>query len=137
MATRPIVLPDMYNGSLSWDDWICHFENVADVNDWDDDRKLKFLKARLVGRAQRVFQHLSGDTRGEYDRAKVALWSRFEPESKKSRYQSEFQCQRKKKNKSWPNIAEDRRLLADKAYPELQEKVCERLALNLYLDQLD
>ena len=55
MAAKPVVLPDTYDGEGSWDDWICHFENVADVNDWDDAAKLKFLKVRLVGKAQRAF----------------------------------------------------------------------------------
>ena len=75
MAAKPVVLllPDTYDGISSWDDWICHFENVADVNDWDDEKKFKFLKARLVGRAQRAFQHLSEEARGEYGVAKDAL----------------------------------------------------------------
>ena len=112
MAAKPVVLPNTYDSSSSWDDWICHFENVADVNDCDNEKKLKFL----VGRAQRVFQHLSGGSRGSYEAAKDALKSRFEPNSKKSRYQSEFQCRRKRKDESWPDFTEDLRLLTDKAY---------------------
>ena len=40
MAVKPIVLPDTFTGKASWDDWICHFENVVDVNGWDDNQKL-------------------------------------------------------------------------------------------------
>jgi hypothetical protein len=99
--------------------------------------KLRFLKTRLVGRAQRAFQHLSDTSRATYGESKAALRSRFEPGSKKSRYQSEFQCRRKKKGEPWPDFAEDLRELADKAYPELQVEARERLALNNYLNQLD
>ena len=31
-ATRPLVLPEPYDGSGSWSEWSFHFENVAAVN---------------------------------------------------------------------------------------------------------
>ena len=66
MAAKPIVLPDNFTGEASWDDWMCHFENVTDVNGWDDDQKLKFLKVRLTGRAQKAFQHRNEDIQTNY-----------------------------------------------------------------------
>ena len=42
----------------------CTVENVADVNDWDDAAKSKFLKVRLVGKAKRAFKHLAEATCG-------------------------------------------------------------------------
>ena len=33
MAARPLVMPEIFNGDSSWDQWIYHFENVAVVND--------------------------------------------------------------------------------------------------------
>ena len=91
MAVKPIVLPDTFTGEASWDDWICHFENVADVNGWDDNQKLKFLKVRMTGRAQKAFQHLNKGIQANYSEAKRALRARFELQSKKTRYQAEFQ----------------------------------------------
>ena len=83
MAAKPVVLPDTFTGEASWDEWFCHFENVSDVNGWDDDQKLKFLKVRLMERAQKAFQHLNDDVRANYDETKRALMAHFEPESKK------------------------------------------------------
>ena len=60
----------------------------------------------------------------------AVLRARFEPESKKIRYQSEFLCQRKMKTENWADYAEDLRALANKAFPELQDEARERLALN-------
>ena len=56
MATslKPLVLPETYTGEGEWSQWICHFENVAAVNGWDDDKKLLWLKVRLTGRAQKA-----------------------------------------------------------------------------------
>ena len=43
MAARPLVLPDPFSGNASWDQWIYHFESVAEVNTWDGEQKLKLL----------------------------------------------------------------------------------------------
>ena len=62
--------------------WLYHFESVADVNEWNDEKKLKWLKTRLTGQAQTAFQRLSEEARGTYDNAKEALTTRFEPKSR-------------------------------------------------------
>ncbi len=85
MAARPLVLPDAYNGEASWDDWAQHFQNVADVNEWDNAQKLKWLKVRLTARAQKAFQRLPEETRADFKLAIKALKERFEPETRKHR----------------------------------------------------
>ena len=97
MASRPLVLPDSFNGETSWDEWIYHFGSVSEVNDWNGEQKLKWLKVRMIGCAQKVFQHLPVEAQGDFERATEALRERFEPESKRSRYEVEFQSRRKKK----------------------------------------
>ena len=86
MATKPLVIPDLFSGDKSWDEWIDHFESVADVCNWDDATKLKWLRVRLGGRASTVFRLLPEETRADYDRAKAALRTKFEPESRRTLY---------------------------------------------------
>ena len=136
MATRPLVLPEAYSGETSWEDWAFHFENVAAVNEWTAEQKMQWLKVRLTGRAQRAFQHLSEISRGSYAEAVKALRERFEPKSRQSRYEAEFQTRRKRKSEGWADFAEDLKLLADKAFPDLQEAARTQLAINSYLQQL-
>ena len=113
-----------------------HFDNVADVNEWDDAKKLKFLRVRLTGRALRTLHHLPPATRDDYEATKAALKARFDPESRYTRYEAEFQARRKKPGEGWADFGEDLKSLADKAYPSLEHEARERLAINAYLQQL-
>ena len=136
-SSKPLVLPETYTGEGEWSQWICHFENVAAVNDWDDDKKLLWLKVRLTGRAQKAFQRLSDTASASYKEAKKALKERFEPASRKGLYQAEFQTRRKRKTEGWAEFAEDLKIIVDKAYPDLQDEAREQMALTHYLSQID
>ena len=48
-----------------------------------------------------------------------------------------MQVRKNKSGESWADLAEDLRLLADKAYPDLEDNDRERLALNAYLSQIE
>ena len=90
-ASKPAVLPEIYIGDKSWDEWIYHFDSVATVCEWDDATKLKWLRVRLTGRAGTTFRRLPEATRGNFTQAVGALRKRFEPESKKELYMTELQ----------------------------------------------
>ena len=81
MASRPLVLPEPFSDEGSWESWLYQFESVVDVNNWDDGKKLKWLKVRLTGKAQTAFQRLPEEARANYKEAKKALQERFEPKS--------------------------------------------------------
>lgn len=135
--SKPPVLPEIYTGEKNWDEWIDHFESVAAVCGWDEAAKLQWLRVRLTGRASSAFRRLSADTRASYGDAVKALRERFEPDSKKELYMATLNARSRKRNEDWPVYGEDLKLLADKAYPGLQEEAREQFALNQYLAQLD
>ena len=137
MASRPLVLPEPFSGEGSWESWLYHFESVADMNDWDNGKKLKWLQVQLTGKAQTAFQRLPEEARANYKEAKKALQERFEPKRRQSRFHAEFQTHTKRKSESWADFAEELKSLVDKAYPELEEAARERLAVNQYLQQLE
>eukprot|EP00731_Ephydatia_muelleri_P006907 Em0003g1155a len=137
MAARPLVMPEIFNGDSSWDQWIYHFENVAVVNDWDEDARLRWLKVRLTGRAQSALQRLQDAVLADYTNVKKALQERFEPSCRKERYQAQFQTRKKKKEEGWADFADSLRTLVDKAYPDLEDNAKEQLALNHFVSQIE
>ena len=135
-STKPVVLPETFDGTRDWEEWCFHFENVASVNGWDDADKLKWLRVRLTGRAQKALHRLTDAQWATYEATRLALNTRFDPESRQTRYQAEFQTRRKKAGEGWADLADDLKSLADKAYPTLQEEAREQLSINTYLQQL-
>ena len=139
MATpKPIILPDTFSGdsNSSWDQWIIHFNYCAEVNGWEVAMKLSFLKVRLTGQAQTVFQRLSEEDRSSFDNAVLALKARFEPDSKRELYLAEFSTRKRTISESWANYTEDLRRLFTKAYPDLDSKATEQIALTQFISSI-
>ena len=109
---------------------------MATVNGWDAEAKLNWIKVCLAGRGQKAFQSLPEASRAEYERAKTALTDRFEPASKWELYNAELQIRNKRQDKGWADFAEELRHLTKKAFPELDAKSLEQMALTHYLSRL-
>ena len=139
MSGKPLVLPEIYSGeSQCWSDWIEHFESVAALNKWaTEDEKLKWLKVRLAGKARTAFQKLPRNVREEYGECLKALKQRFEPDSKKELYVAELHTRTRRKDEDWATFGDALKVLADKAYSDLEEKARERLALTQYLAHIE
>ncbi len=83
-----------------------------------------------------MFMRLPDDSKADYDQAKTALKKMFEPEAKKTLYQTRLQTRVKQKGEGWAEFGEDLLRLADKACPELVDAAKEQFALNQYFTQL-
>ena len=136
MATRPLVLSEPFSGDGSWSQWESHFEDVAAVNGWDNDAKLLWLRVRLTGRARTAYQRFSEENKASFKLSMDALKKRFEPDSKRELYLAELQARSKQRSEGWPEFAEDIRLLADRAYPNLQDEAREQICLTHFLGQI-
>ena len=80
---RPLITPEPFNGTGSFNDWLDHFEGVATVNEWDDPAKLLWMRVRLVRSAQTAYGRLPDTGKASYELLKKALKERLEPDSKK------------------------------------------------------
>ena len=136
---RPVITPDAFSGEPmeSWDDWLGHFESVAKVNGWDENTCLLWLEVRLTGKAHNAWRRLSNEARAQYSTAKAALRKRFEPDSRREVYVAEFHTRKRNPGERWEELADNMRLLADKAFPDLDDRAREQLSLDRYLTLLD
>ena len=71
--------------------------------------------------------------KADYEAAREALEKRFEPESKHSLYFVEFQARGRKKEETWSDFADELRVLADKALPEIEKEL---LTIERFLGEL-
>ena len=135
-SPRPLITPDAYAGETNWDEWVEHFESSALVNGWDDPTKLLWLRARLTGKAQTAWKRLAAEAKMTYAGAKEALRNRFEPDSKRELYSVEFYARKRHPAEPWGDFADNLRVLADRAFPELQDEAREKLSLDRYLGEI-
>ena len=96
------------------------------MNEWDDPAKLLWMRVRLVGSAQTAYGRLPNTSKASYELLKKALKKRFEPDSKKELYLSEFGTRKRKAGEGWAEYADDLRVLVDWAFPDLDDKAQER-----------
>ena len=103
MAAKQVAIPELFSGEgkAHWDDWVDHFEHIADVNEWDADKKKKWLPACLTGRAASVYKRLSDETKADLKATKEDLQERFEPASRKELYRDELAGRKRKRNEDW------------------------------------
>ena len=80
---------------------------MASVNGWDDTQKLKWLRVRMTGRAQKALHRLPPTATATFESTRDALKARFDPESRYTRFQAEFQARRKKATEGWADLADD------------------------------
>eukprot|EP00731_Ephydatia_muelleri_P017388 Em0010g486a len=132
-TNRPLVSPDTYSGDRNWTDWVEHFEAAALVNGWDEPTKLLWLPVRLTGKAQTAWRRLAPEAKQDFQAAKDALQKRFEPESKRQLYVVEFQTRKRRPDEQWSDFGDELRILADKAFPAIDEKAKDLLSLERYL----
>eukprot|EP00731_Ephydatia_muelleri_P026815 Em0018g915a len=138
MASKPVLLPEPYSGeSGSWDDWIDHFECIAEVNKWaTGEEKLKWLRVRLTGKALTALRKLPESARSSYAECKTALKKRFDPDSKRELHVAELHTRTRGKTEDWASFGDALRVLVDKAYPHFEDAARECLAVNQFLSQI-
>ena len=59
-----------------------HFQSIVALNEWEDTKKLLWLKVRLMGKAEVSYNQLSEETKARLESTLKALRERFEPKSK-------------------------------------------------------
>ena len=68
-----MIVPECFSGEECFEDWIDQFENIAEINHWDDGQKLMWLIVRLTGRALMAYKKFPTTACGNFKKAVRAL----------------------------------------------------------------
>ena len=126
----PTVKPDPYSGLESWEEYISHFENCADLSKWDHRQKVLMLAASLRGQARTFYMSLSCEEKNSYRSLVSSLNQRFGSSRHQNRWLAKLEMRRRESNESIAAVGDDIRQMAQKAYCNLDSLAQEALALN-------
>ncbi|CAG2215489.1 unnamed protein product [Mytilus edulis] len=126
-----------YDGLGSWQDYIVHFEMIAEINGWDENTKALELATCLRGSAQAILSDLRPDLRRSYAHLVAALTSRFQPSNQAELYRAQMKGKSRNKDQSLPELAQDIKRVTRLAYPTAPIEVREQLARDCFIDSLN
>ena len=107
----PIMKPDTYDGSGTLEDFLSHFEVLAELNNWDVNLKAKYLATSLRGAAQGVLSDMSRETRGDFGSLVATLKRRFGNENQVDLFRAQLRSYRRNKGSSLPEMSKFSRVV--------------------------
>lgn len=128
--------PESYDGSTDLNDYLAHFDQVANYNQWADGQKAQILVAKLKGQAQKVITSLSPMETSDYTSLKSALARFFNPKELEMAHRSVYKNRRCKNDESVAQFGFELRRLAQKAYPNAGLAELEIHIIDQYLEGL-
>ncbi|KRY74812.1 hypothetical protein T4B_14895 [Trichinella pseudospiralis] len=134
---RTMAIPEQYDGSSDWNEWLEHFEDAAVVNGWSEAKKLKWPPLSLSQKARSTFRQLPTSIRSSYRSCVTSLKERLYPPSNAAVYRSELENRRRRAQESCSDIGRDIRRLLEKAYPTLSDYAKDIIGLDKFLNTLD
>ena len=135
--TRPRVMPDHFDGTGSWSDFISHFRTVAVINDWTEQDKAQFLAVSLRGEACQMLRFLPAETRRNFRRLQQALENHYEPSDRTEMYMIKLRNRKRTDKETIFQLSQSIKQLTIQAYPEATGKIFEDLCRGHFLQALD
>lgn len=129
-VTGTTIKPEAYNGRDSWEEYISHFENCAELGRWSDTEKVLVLSASLRGPARTYYISLTAAEKRSYYLLVRNMEQRFGNVRHQNRWLSRFETRTRKPNEPIATLGDDLRQMAQKAYSNLDTRAQEVLALN-------
>ena len=101
------VLPEKFDGSGNFDDWVSNFECISAINGWNEREMALWLRAHVTGKAHVAYKCFSHEIQENFTQIKAALRERFEPSSKQAYYRIEFERREKQDAEDWADFGDD------------------------------
>ncbi|XP_045206353.2 uncharacterized protein LOC123558545 [Mercenaria mercenaria] len=126
------INPDKFDGEDDWEQYISNFEDCAELGQWTEKEMLLTLSACLKGQTRAFYTSLAQREKRTYGDLTFALEQRFGSARQQSRWLTKFQTRLKLVGESVAAFGDDLRLLARKAYDNLEPEAQEMLALQQF-----
>ena len=133
---KPVVRPQKFEGTGSWEDYSAQFQLIADLNGWDDVTKATHLAVSLAGAARAVLGDLPEGERKDYESLNKAVRARFGTDNLTEVYRTQIKSGARGKDESLPELAQAFRRLSRLAYPDASPDLRETLARDFFIDAL-
>lgn len=134
ITPRPIFMPETFTGvGRDWPDWAEQFEIAADVNNWNEPLRLKFMGLLLSGRAREVYSGLSATAKANYVLLKDAMGRCLDPCDSDDWNRASFSSRRRLHNESIREFGIALRRLVTKAYPTADPNTQDLLAKDHFI----
>ena len=134
---RPLLVPDRYNGTASWNEYEQHFEACIGVNGWNDLQAATFLTASLQGSALRAISNVGPGVKNSYRQLRRLLSQRFGPSHQAENYLAELRHRRQGPTESLQELGQAIHELASRAYPDIPPPSRDRLERNHFIDAIE
>ena len=126
-----------YDGKNSWNDYMVHFETVANLNNWSGKIKAMKLIACMQDAALSTLGDINTNSPPSYEDLVSTLSKRFEPKNQMELHRSQMDARVRKKGESLPELVQDIKRLVRLAYPNAQQDVRDSLAYRTFRDALN
>eukprot|EP00117_Sycon_ciliatum_P016565 scpid20143/ scgid15938/ len=131
---RPAVMPEAYDGSGDWVEYIQYFDQCAQVNGWNDPQKAQYLAVRLRGGAQRFLATIPAARRAVWQHVSADLERRFAPPANERQFKAQFRTRRRKSGEDLAHLADDLRRLVVRAYPNMPGGLQDELVRDQFIE---
>ena len=130
MLSGPAIRPESYDGNDTWEEYISHFEDCAELCRWDDRSKVLYLAASLRGQARTFYMSLSQQEKRTYRALINKLNQRFGSSRHQSRWLAKLEVRKRQPGETIAAVGDDIRQMSQKAYCNLDGQAQETLAMN-------
>ena len=127
---RLTLKPEAYSGLEDWEEYLSHFELCAELGHWRGEDKRLALAASLRGSARTFYMSLPLEDKHNYEYLVQQLGQRFGSTRQYNRWLSKLEMRKRLPDESIATLSDDLRQMSQRAYPHLDARAQEAIALN-------
>ena len=133
---RPAVMPEAYDGTSDWAEYVQYFEQCALINGWGDPQKAQFLAVRLRDAAQRFYSAIPVARKHNWQHVCHDMGHRFAPAATAPLFKAQFKSRRRATGEDLAQLADDLRRMVVRAYPNMPDGDRGELVRDQFIESL-